>query len=1131
MSAFGKHSICRAVARALAVAALALASFPGMPVSAASLIAPRNYGELARAADAVVFARARASIPAARGQLVFTSTEFEVLSSYSGPAVPGDVITVETPGGELESRAWFVPGSPDFFEDENYLLCLSRKSEDLWIPAMLFYGVLVETTAAAGRELLSPIDEHPAGLLPRPDGLEVEPPGPFDKAAFLNYLPALLGAGAEWSSEGLGPGPVSGGDGGGAEQPEGCSIFSDNGRKMRWRRFDTGDWATIYGNSAGDSSVRDGGFWIVQQAMELWMEIPGTSCNLYFGGSRDPGIDCARSQGAESNFILFGDPCSDIADIEGCGGVLAYGGPITTSTHSFDGESWLTITGWFVVVNEGVGCLGTTGYRNMMAHELGHGLGYGHVDDSRALMYASCCRGINETDRTCSTYAYPALDEANERPRALAGADMDLVLLGDTVRLRATVSDDGLPVDRELETTWAVISGPGEVVFADPGAPSTTASFSESGQYILSLVAHDGELLHVDQVEINVEILIGSKARESFRQGSDGYSAAVDTYVGAASPAEAHGADQALRIDSDFPGGSGSAAQGLLRFGDIFGPQPGQLPPGVEIERAWLELETTNAGDGAAIYRMLQPWSELSVWSDFGGDGIQPGVESVSALQADVVGVGGTVEVDVTDSLAAWSLDPSSNNGWAFLPVGSDGWQFASSDSGASAPKLLVEYPLIERREPVSIGDEWDYFKGNREVDEEWREVDFVPDDSWFAGPSGIGYGDGDDETILDDMENRYLTVYCRKNFEVANPGIVETLELSIDYDDGFVAYLNGAEVARSENMGLPGTPVGRNQRPDSSREAGEPEVFELSPGLLRAGVNVLAIEVHNNGSGSGDLSMIPRLEASYMLIGGNGAWRYLPGEEQLSGDWSEPGFDDSAWSRGPAGIGYGDGDDLTELADMRNRYVSVFCRKSFWIDCPAELSLAVLTAVYDDGLVLYLNGEELGRANMPGGSVSRNTTASRSVESAVASLDIDGGLFRQGENVLAVSVHNSSRDSSDLSFMLTLAPSLVSRPTCEEEPVGRPVLFRRGDVTAEGELDITDAVKILLSLFVGGFELLCPDAADVDDDGRLLVTDAVRLLGYLFSGDEPLPPPAFSCGEDPTPDELGACEGGGCEA
>ena len=95
MSAFGKHSICQAAARVLALAAFALVSSPGIPVFAASLIAPRNYGELARAADAVVFARARASVPAARGPLVFTTTEFEVLSSYSGPTVPGDVIKVE----------------------------------------------------------------------------------------------------------------------------------------------------------------------------------------------------------------------------------------------------------------------------------------------------------------------------------------------------------------------------------------------------------------------------------------------------------------------------------------------------------------------------------------------------------------------------------------------------------------------------------------------------------------------------------------------------------------------------------------------------------------------------------------------------------------------------------------------------------------------------------------------------------------------------------------------------------------------------------------------------------------------------------------------------------------------------
>ena len=1129
----GRQDSGRAAAlMAPAVAILVLGCMWTGESFAASLIPPRNYGELARAADAVVFARAGASSAAERGPLVFTSTEFEVLSRYSGSSTEGDVITVETPGGELETRSWFVPGSPRFSDGENYLLCLSRKTDQIWIPTMLFYGLLIETVDVAGREILSPLEEHPGGLLRRPDGAEVEPPGPWNKAAFLGYLPELLGTSAVWNSKDLlsVSGPLVAGDGGGAEQPEGCAIFSNNGRKMRWQRFDRGEWATIYGNSAGDPSVRDGGFWVVQQAMEMWMDIPGTSFNLYFGGTGNPSVICGEGQGAEDNYILFGDPCSDIADIEGCGGILAYGGPITTRTHTFDGESWLTITGWFVVVNEGVGCLGISGYRSMLAHELGHGLGFGHVEDSRAMMYASCCRGINDTDRACSIYSYPAAELANERPQATAGADLDVVVLGDIVRLNGRVSDDGLPEGEELEVTWMVISGPGEVAFADSSAAETTASFSESGQYVLSLVAHDGELLHIDQLEIDVEVLAASRARASFQQGIDGYTGTVDTYLDEGSPAEEHGSAAELRVDTDTPAGSGNSNQTLLRFEEIFGFEDGQLPPGTVIGRAWLELDTANSGDGAAVYRMVESWTELDTWSSFGGDGIRPGVEAVSGLQADVVGNGGKVEIDVTESLELWSEEPGSNNGWAFLPVGSDGWRFASSENDEAPPRLLVEYPLIATRQHVSVGDEWAYLKGTRAVEADWTEVDFVPGASWLAGPSGIGFGDGDDATVLDDMEDRYLAVYCRRVFEVNNPGIVGELEFSIDYDDGFVAYLNGSEVARSENMGAPGSPVTRNSRPDSGHEAGDPEVFFLSPALLRAGANVLAVEVHNSSVGSGDLSMIPRLKASYVIVGGNSSWRYLPGSEELPGGWNEPGFDDSAWESGPAGIGYGDGDDLTELTDMMGSYVSVFCRRSFWIDCPGEISVAALTTIYDDGVVLYLNGEELGRVNMPRGAVSRGTLASSSVENGVATLDLDGGLLRRGENVLAVSVHNSSRNSSDLTFMLSLAPSFSLEPPCAEKPVAQPPLLRRGDVTAEGDLDITDAVHILLSLFAGEFEMACPDAGDVDDDGMILITDAVRLLDYLFGGGAPLPPPGIECGEDSTADELGVCEGSGCE-
>ena len=1103
----------------------------GPGLFAASLVAPANYGELARAADAVVFARARASIPAARGPLVFTTTGFEVISSFSGPLAPGDVARVETPGGELEERAWHVPGSPAFLEGSGYLLCLSRKGENLWIPTMLFWGILTEAKDVSGREVLIPIEEHSDGLLPPPGGEAAGAPGPWDRAAFMDHLRAVLGQAGTWGLRPLDPMPslLRPGDGGGAEQPEGCSIFSSNGRKMRWRRFDSGEWATIYGSNPGDASLRDGGLWTVQQAMELWMEIPGASYNLYFGGSRDIAADCRGEESSEQNYILFGDPCSDIADIEGCGGVLAYGGPVTSGTHTFDGERWLTITGWFVVVNEGVGCLGSSGYRRMLAHELGHGLGFGHVEDSRALMYASCCRDINDTDRACSRYAYPALSEANERPQVLAGADLDLVLLGNSVRLEGAVSDDGMPEGEELEVSWAAVSGPGEVTFADPSAASTSASFSESGRYILSLVAHDGELLGVDQVEVEVEVLLGSRARASFQQGVDGYQGLVDTYIYAGSPDEDYGFSESLRIDTDTPSGSGSAAQVLLRFESIFGSGPDQLPPGIDIERAWLELNTTNSGDGAAVHRMLLPWSEADTWNSFGLEGIEAGEEAAAAAEATVTGMGRPAEVDVTGSLRLWSDDPEANRGWAFLPTGSDGWQFDSAESDdGSPPRLVVEYPLIESRRHISIGDEWDYFKGLRAVDPDWKEPGFIPGESWFSGPSGIGFGDNDDATILRDMEDRYLTVYCRRSFELANPAIVGKLELGIDYDDGFVAYLNGIEVARSENMGAPGSRVTRTTRPDSGHEAGEEEIFSIAPEALRPGENVLAIQVHNFTIGSADLSLIPRLRASYILVEGNASWSYLPGSAETPPGWTEPGFDDSGWAAGPAGIGYGDGDDLTELADMQGNYLSVFCRKTFQIDCPGEINLAVLNAIYDDGIVIYLNGVELARANMPAGRVSRLTRAVSSVESAVVGLEIAGELLRPGENVLAVSVHNTSINSSDLSFMLSLAPSLLLVKPCRaEQPL--PELFRRGDVSDEGQLDIADAVRILLSLFAGGVEINCPDAADVDDDGMILVTDAVRLLRYLFGGIEPPPSPGIDCGADPTEDELGSCETTSC--
>ena len=202
----------------------------------------------------------------------------------------------------------------------------------------------------------------------------------------------------------------------------------------------------------------------------------------------------------------------------------------------------------------------------------------------------------------------------------------------------------------------------------------------------------------------------------------------------------------------------------------------------------------------------------------------------------------------------------------------------------------------------VEIGDVWRYAKGTLEPTPTpqgdpttaWTEIGFN-DAAWLSGPTGIGYDDDDDATELDDMRGNYLTLYMRKEFTVNDPQDLGNLLLSVDYDDAFVAYLNGVEIVRSEGLENAGNPPAFDQPAQRYREAeGEFEDFTLAEhaGLLRAApeVNVLAIQVHNGSLSSSDLSMLPRLVNRSLLPGSieagdpNGLWtfRFDPDEHDL---------------------------------------------------------------------------------------------------------------------------------------------------------------------------------------------------------------------------------------------------------
>ncbi len=166
----------------------------------------------------------------------------------------------------------------------------------------------------------------------------------------------------------------------------------------------------------------------------------------------------------------------------------------------------------------------------------------------------------------------------------------------------------------------------------------------------------------------------------------------------------------------------------------------------------------------------------------------------------------------------------------------------------------------------VRQGKHWHYFKGTVEPPREWAQPGFKPT-AWPKGPSGFGYGDDDDRTVLEDMQGGedqrgYLSLYVRTEFDVPDPSVIRNLFLKVAYDDGFVGYLNGHEILR---VNLRGNPPRHDQVASSSSgtvERGEHDTFPVKDAarFLVKGRNVLAFQVHNHRIGSSDLTLIPEL-------------------------------------------------------------------------------------------------------------------------------------------------------------------------------------------------------------------------------------------------------------------------------
>ncbi len=169
--------------------------------------------------------------------------------------------------------------------------------------------------------------------------------------------------------------------------------------------------------------------------------------------------------------------------------------------------------------------------------------------------------------------------------------------------------------------------------------------------------------------------------------------------------------------------------------------------------------------------------------------------------------------------------------------------------------------------------------------------------------------------------------------------------------------------------------------------------------------------------------------------------WKFLDNGTDQGSAWFGPNFDDRFWGLGQAQFGYGDGDERYTNSFGPNsaaKYITTYYRRAFLVNDPASVSALNLRLLRDDGGVVYLNGSEVYRNNMPEGPIGYLTTALGAVpdENAFYSAVVNPGYLVPGTNVVAVEIHQANGTSSDMSFDFELtgvqsflAPFITSQP------------------------------------------------------------------------------------------------------
>lgn len=406
----------------------------------------------------------------------------------------------------------------------------------------------------------------------------------------------------------------------------------------------------------------------------------------------------------------------------------------------------------------------------------------------------------------------------------------------------------------------------------------------------------------------------------------------------------------------------------------------------------------------------------------------------------------------------------------------------------------------------INYGASWKFLDNGTNQGTAWYGVAFN-DAAWISGASELGYGDGDETTIINGgctpvatCSPKYITSYFRKNIVIADKSIYTNFQFNIMRDDGVVVYVNGVEVYRN-NMPAGAILFSTLASVAAADDGNTAQTITINGTNFVNGNNVIAVEIHQSANNSSDVSFDLELIGigGEILVPFGGVWKYNDSGTNLGNTWSATGFNDASWLSGAAQLGYGDGDEATvvsagcvPVATCSPKFVTTYFRKSINIPDVSVFSSFNLKLKRDDGAIVFVNGTEVYRTNLALGPILFNTLASNATDDGNTDqiFNLGIGNFVTGTNVIAVEIHQSTLASSDISFDLEIN-GLNTPPT---PIISRGPYLQLGTPTSlivRWRTDIASSSKVNFGTILGGL-------TNSVIDNSIVTEHIIQLTGLL---------------------------------